>query len=197
MLCRQVDMGRQTQLHMLSQDCKELLDYIQQRDPVVVVDRSAKSPEVIEVESPWDREGFYCLWNQHLVPVLQREYIHRGGHNPYYRVDDELPIIELSYPDPAQKTWNGRLALMQGRVYTGLNANKGKEFEKWYGSIVRWIRKNFIRNPIPHLDGFVGPAAYEWYRKGGMLLPVFPPPVTPQWISWMEAQDQHRALFSK
>ena len=190
------NMGLQTQLHMLSDDCKELMDFIQQRDPVLVVDWSAESREVSVIKSPWSRGGFYCLWNQALLPVLDREYIHRGGDHPYYRVRDELPVVELSYPDPVATTWNGRLALTQGRLYTGINPHKGKDFEKWYAALVRWVRKHFIKNPIPHLGGFVGPAAYEWYRKGGLLLPIFTPPLSPQWISWMEAQDQHRATFS-
>jgi len=190
-------MGKQTQLHMLPDDCRELLDHIQHRDPVVVVDRSADSKEVKEVKNPCLHGGSYCLWNQGLLPALEREYVHRGGHNPYYRIDDDLPVVELSYPDPAQEVWNGRSVLAQGRVYTGLNAQKGEAFEKWYAAIVRWIRKNFVRNPIPHLGGFIGPVAYEWYRKGGTLLPMLRPPVTQQWISWVKAQDQHRKIFSK
>jgi len=64
-------------------------------------------------------------------------------------------------------------------------------------AVARWIRKNFIRNPIPHLNGYVGPAAYEFFKTGGLLLPIFRPPLTNQWLSWMEAEDQHRAIFSK
>jgi len=182
---------------MLPEDCKQLLDYVQQRDPVIVVDWSSDSKEIREIEGPCDHGGFYCLWNQSLLHRLEREYIYRGGHNPYYRIDDDLPVVELSYPEPAQEAWNGRQVLTQGRVYTGLNAHKGQAFEKWYNAIIYWIRKNFIRNPVPHLGGFVGPAAYDWYRNGGTLLPVFRPPLTQQWISWLDAQDQHRAVFSK
>ena len=190
-------MGRQIQLHMLPEDFRQLLDYIQQRDPVVVVDRSAESKDIKEVQNPWVREGSYCLWNKALLSSLEREYVRRPNQHSYYRVDDDLPVIELSYPNPVQETWNGRSVLAQGRVYTGLNASKGEAFQRWYGAIVRWIRKNFMRDPVPHLGGFVGLHAYEWYRKGGLLLPMLRPPITPQWLSWVEAQDQHRAVFFK
>lgn len=182
---------------MLRADCEQLLKYVQERDPVVVVDRSSDSEHVEEVQNPGLRGGSYCLWNQALLPSLKREYVDLPNQRSYYRVNDELPVIELSYPNPMQEPWNGRSVLAQGRVYTGLNANKGETFEKWYGAIVRWIRKNFVRNPIPHLGGFIGPAAYEWYRKGGILLPVLRPPITQEWLSWLEAQDQHRTMFLK
>jgi hypothetical protein len=181
---------------MLPEDCRRLLEYVQQRDPVVVVERSADSKDILEVPNPSLRGGSYCLWNQALLPALEREFIDRESHLSYFRIDDELPVIELNYPNPVQERWNGRSALAQGRIYTGLNAKKGEVFEKWYGAIVRWIQKNFIRNPIPHLGGHVGPVAFEWYRNGGILLPMLRPPVTQQWIAWMEAQDQHRKIFS-
>jgi uncharacterized protein RhaS with RHS repeats len=40
-------------------------------------------------------------------------------------------------------------------------------------------------------------ARYYSYKGGGLLLPIFMPPITAQWLSWVEAQDQHRAVFSK
>jgi hypothetical protein len=32
------------------------------------------------------------------------------------------------------------------------------------------------------LGGYVGPAAYEWFKSGGLLLPMFAPPVTEEWV---------------
>jgi hypothetical protein len=188
-------MGRQTQFHMLADDCKQFLRFVQERDPVIVVRRSSQLAGIEEVHEPWQRGGGYCLWNQALLPSLERKYITESDHGPYYRVDSALPVIEFSYPLPIQEPWNGKPALTQGRVWAGFE-HENRDFERWYNAVVRWIRKNFTRNPVP-LDGYVGSAAYDWYKKGGVFLPMLRPPITPQWLSWVEAQDQHRAVFSK
>jgi len=188
--------GRQTQLHLFAQDCKQLLHFIQERDPVVVTDWTSQSMEIAEVQHPCEKGGWYCLWNQALLPSLQRKFIPESKRGAYYRVDSAFPVIEFSYPPPVQEVWNTRVAHTQGRVWAGFET-ENKDFERWYNAVVRWIRKNFIKNPVPHLGGYVGPAAYDWFKKGGLLLPMFRPPLTHQWLSWAEAQDQHRAVFSK
>ena len=180
---------------MLEEDCKQFLDFVRTRDPVVVIYRDSTSPRIEEIQRPWKQGGGYCLWNQALLPTLERKFIPESDRGPYYRVDSVWPIIEFSYPNPQQELWNGRPALTQGRVWAGFE-RENKEFERWYNAVVRWIRKNFIRNPVP-LDGYVGPAAYEWFKRGGTFFPMLRPPVTSQWLSWVQAQDQHRAVFSK
>jgi hypothetical protein len=188
-------MGKQTGFHMLAEDCKQFLDFVQERDAVVVTHWRSESADIEAVRQPWKGGDWYCLWNQTLLPALEREYIPKSDRGPYYRVDSVWPVIEFSYPGPVQEPWNGRPALTQGRVWAGFE-RENKDFERWYNSVVRWIRKNFIKNPVP-LGGYVGPAAYNWYKHGGLLLPAFRPPITPQWLSWVEAQDQHRTVFSK
>lgn len=180
---------------MLAEDCKQFLAFVQKRDPVVVVDWTSDVGSMEEAQRPWQGGGWYCLWNQAVLPTLERKFIPESDRGPYYRVDNVWPVIEFSYPNPVQEPWNEKPALTQGRVWAGFE-RENKDFERWYNAIVRWIRKNFIKNPVP-LGGYVGPAAYDWYKNGGLLLPVFRPPITPQWLSWVEAQDQHRAVFSK
>ncbi|HEX6805277.1 MAG TPA: hypothetical protein VF133_16480 [Terriglobales bacterium] len=182
---------------MLSKDCEAFVAHIRSRDPVVITHRDSSSPAVEEVTSAWEHAGTYCLWNQALLPTLQRKFIPEATIGPYYRVDSDLPVIEFSYPNPVEEQWNNRPALTQGRVWAEFAGKDNRAFEQWYDAVVRWIRKNFVRNPIPHLGGYVGPAAYEWYKGGGLLLPFFLPPITPQWLSWVEAQDQHRSVFAR
>jgi len=189
-------MGRQTQFHMMAQDCKQFLTFIRERNPVIVIPWTSKTWEIEQVQHPCEQAGWYCLWNQVLLPSLACKYISESDQGPYYRVDSALPVIEFSYAPPVPELWNGRPALMQGRVWAGFE-HENKSFESWYNTVVRWIRKNFVKNTIPSLGGYLGPAAYDWYRKGGVLLPSFKPPITSQWLSWIEAQDQHRAIFSK
>ena len=185
---------------MLAEDCREFLSFVQKRDPVVVARRDSESQEIEEVSRPWEEGALYCLWNQGILPRIEREFVARNP-KPYFTLADhslsEAPLLEFFFPSPIQEPWNGRPALTQGRVYTGINPHKGKPFEAWYAAIVRWIRKSFVRNPIPLLGGYVGAAAYEWYKSGGIFLPMFRPPLTAQWLSWAEGQDQHRAIFSK
>jgi hypothetical protein len=84
--------------------------------------------EIEEVHEPWQRGGGYCLWNQALLPSLERKYIPESDHGPYYRVDSALPVIEFSYPLPVQELWNGKPALTQGRVWAGFE-HENKDFD--------------------------------------------------------------------
>jgi hypothetical protein len=181
---------------MLEEDCRQFLHFVQERDPVVVIRRDSVSPQIEEVREPCEHGGSYCLWNQALLPHLERKFIPESVRGPYYRVDSAWPVIELFYPPPEGELWNAKPAHTQGRVWAGFET-ENKEFERWYNAVVRWIRKNFTKNPVPLLGGYLGPAAYEWYKKGGVLLPMLTPPITPQWLSWVQAQDQHRTVFSK
>lgn len=183
-------MGRQIQFHMLGSDCEEFLQFIQSRDPVTVIQWVSESQEIEEAKDACAKGGWYCLWNQQILLSLKRTYIPQSDRGPYYRVDSALPVIEFSCT-PTEQLWNGRPALIQGRLWAGFE-NESKQFAKWYGALVRWIRRNFIKNPVPLLGGYLGRAAYNWYLKGGLLLPGFQPPITAQWLSWAAAQDAHR-----
>ena len=188
--------GRQTRFHMLQEDCTQFMEFVHQRDPVVVFDRDSRTKDIEEVREPWEQGATYCLWNQALLPTLQRKLISIEPKSAsYYGLDHDPPVIEFWYPSPVQEPWNGRPSLTQGRVWASFNA-RPVGFESWYNAIVRWIRGKFVRDSVM-LDGYIGPAAYEWYRKGGLLLPHLRPPITNQWLSWAQAQDQHRAIFSK
>jgi hypothetical protein len=185
-------MGRQVQLHMLPKDLRVFLGFVQARDPVVATLRSSDAPQLKPIPDPSSETRVLVLWNQALLGSLERKHVVVPGRE-YYGVDGISPTLEIV---PSQPTdWNGRASLLQGRIYASFDTPVAG-YEKWYNSLARWIRKSFIKNPLP-LGGYIGPAAYEWYKKGGLLLPMLSPPVTPQWLSWVEAQDQHRAIFVK
>ena len=187
-------MGKQTELHLLASDCRQLLQFVQERDPVVTILWNSRLSEIEEVLNPCSKGGTYCLWNQSLLPSLKRNYIAKSDHGAYYRVDSALPVIEFSYPSAEPETWNDRSGLTQGRIWAGFE-QENRKFERWYDALVRWIRKTFVKNPVPLLSGYVGPCAFEWYRRGGLLLPMVRPPVSPQWLSWAAAQDEHRTTL--
>jgi hypothetical protein len=176
---------------MLAEDCARFLHFVQQRDPVFVVKCYSESSKIKTISEPWRQQDLYCLWNLAILPSLSPD--ETGAKSGFrYVINSDLLVIELDYPGlPVQ--WNDRPALLQGRVWASFQ-EPSKEFTAWYGAIVRWIRKNFRSNPVP-LGGFVGEAAFGFYQNGGLLLPAFLPPVTSQWLSWAQAQDQCRSAF--
>ena len=177
-------MGRQIHFYMLPEDRIAFLNFVQEHDPVVVTLRSADSAEIQPV-ADLDIAGPHTLslWNRGILPQLKRKWIPEPG---YYRVDESgTPTLEFTSSFNA--TWEGKPALGQGRLY-GIFDGKPPEFEKWYETLVRWIRKNYRRSPAS-MGGYVGPAAYEFYNKGGYLLPNFLPPRTEVWLA--EIGKQH------
>ena len=181
-------MGRQTRFHMLPEDCRRFLLFLQERDPVIVTEwYSSELAEIQEVNRPWERGGHYCLWNQAILPALARK-----ATGKYFNIDFSAPVIEFTYESPVLESWNGQPALTQGRIWASFET-ENKAFEKWYNAAVRWIRKNFIRDlAVGHDRDSIGPAAHEWFRAGGLLLPNFRPPLTEAWLAWASVQNQHR-----
>ncbi len=184
-------MGRQTLVHMLREDTEAFLDFVLERDPVVVTLLDAQSPEVEPVSDPAAEMESMTLWNTALLPHLQRKLVTRPGGHDYYRVPYSRPTLEFS-PSRATK-WNGKPALLQGRVYGFAFDTNTVEYERWYNAVASWIRTKFVRSQLTHPRGYLGPAASEWFRSGGILLPMFAPPRTPEWLSFVEGQESARS----
>jgi hypothetical protein len=178
--------------HMLPEDCRSFVHFLQQRDPVIVAEihsSESESAEISEVFRPWDSRGFYCLWNQAIPPELTRK-----AFGKFFHVDHlSVLVIEFTCPSPTPEPWNGQPALEQSRIWANFKT-ENQEFERWYNAVVRWIRKNFIRDVgVGFGRDSIGPAAYDWFKAGGLLLPSFRPPVRDNWLAWVSAQSQHRA----
>ena len=183
-----ISMGRQTRFHMLPEDCRRFVLFLRERDPVVVTNwYSSESAQIEEISRPWERSGHFCLWNQAILPELQRKAT--GEH---FNIDSSASVIEFSYECLLAEPWNGQPALTQGRVWASFDT-ESRAFEAWYNAVVRWIRKNFIRDLALGFDrDSIGPAAYDWFKTGGLLLPMFRPPLTEAWLAWVNVQNQHR-----
>jgi len=179
---------------MLPDDQNAFLRFVQENDPVVVIaGHDPKTPDVRPVEEiATDRLETLCLWNRQLLPVLKRKWIGKARYYKYQLDVFHLPLLEFSASFRTE--WEGRPALIQGRLFGDFDPHLGKppEFEKWYNRLVRWLRKNFKKNPASW--GYVGPAAYEFYKSGGYLLPSFLPPRTDVWLA--EIGKQHPANSS-
>jgi hypothetical protein len=179
-------MGRQIHFYMLPEDRRAFIRLVQEQDPVVVTLRDSDSSEI---QSLADLEAgdkkTLCLWNRRLLPLLERKWVPAGC----YRVDGFHPPT-LEFNSSFKATWEGKPALGQGRLFGDFDPYLGKppEFEKWYETMVRWIRKNYRKSPTS-MGGYLGPAAYEFYNDGGYLLPQFLPPRTDVWLA--ELGKQH------
>jgi len=185
-------MGRQTRFHAFHEDCRRFVCFLRERDPVVITRwHSSESDNLEEVANPWEAGAQYCLWNQAILPTLRRR-----ASGKYFNIDWSEPVIEFNYPAPALEPWNGQPALIQGRIWANFET-ENKEFGRWYDAAVRWLRKNFVRDPAVGYDrDSIGAAAYEWFKNGGLLLPALRPPTTEPWLAFFDVQNQHRATLT-
>jgi hypothetical protein len=166
---------------MLPDDRDAFLHFVQERDLVTVVARDSDSAEIQPIaDFDIGRDKTLCFWNRKILPSLEREWVPSSG---YFTVSElRMPILE--YTSSFTATGEGKPRLGQGRLFGNFEAYLGKppEFEKWYETLVRWIRRNYRKNPRG-TGGYVGPAAYEFYKSGGYLLPNILPPRTKEWLA--------------
>lgn len=176
-------MGRQTTFHILPEDAGEFLAFARAKASVVC---TAWYSDRSEVSEEYGAEGveIYCLWNQELLPELRRSPIPGEAKNRY-GVDFGLPVVQFC--SPAVTMWSGRPALRKGRVWADCGA-EDEAFWRWYGSLVRWIRRNCEKSPVAWLGSYAGHAAANWHRGGGLFLPIYDPPVTAEWTAKLAEQ---------
>ena len=180
-------MGRQIQLHLLANDVNQLLEHISSKCDLKVILRDSDQDNLDSVKDPASEKGIMTLWNQTLLEDLKRKTIVRNDGRPWYLVEGNLPTLEFS--TSVETTWNGKPGLVQGRIY-GQAVSSNSDFNRWYQSIVRWIRKEFHKNPASF--GYVGPEAWKWFQGGGILLPMFSPQVNSIWIGEIAKQQIYR-----
>jgi hypothetical protein len=175
-------MGRQVQFHALREDCRELLSFVSQRDTVTFVVQDDTEPELTVTSSPCAEKTTLVLWKDSLGTELRRTFVPRPVR-PYFRVRTG---VGLEFSHSVLTEWNGQAGLTQGRVY--VNTDQPNELlVRWYDRVARWIRTHWTRCP-EDLAGYVGPNAMRWHSEGGLLLPTFLPPVTPEWTTFFSRQ---------
>jgi hypothetical protein len=184
-------MGRQVRFHALREDLQEFLTYARAQGQVIVTVMDSDRPAIEPVRDPPHCAEVMMLWNQNLIPALQRKLVRRDVGPDYYRVPYALPVLELS---PSRRaSWNGQAALLGGRLYGFSFEGASEAYAMWYESLSRWIRSHFARTPVTQLQGYIGPATLEWFHQGGILLPWPEPPATPRWEAFVAAQQALRS----
>jgi hypothetical protein len=174
-------MGRQVQFHALPDDCHELLSFVD-RDHVTIVVQDHTEPELTVTSSPCAERTPIVLWKDSLGTELRRTLVARPVRS-YFRVRTGVGL-EFSHSELTE--WNGHQGLTQGRVYVNTD-HRNELLVQWYDRVARWIRTHWTRCPVA-LAGYVGPYAMRWYSDGGLLLPTFLPPVTPEWVTFFSRQ---------
>jgi hypothetical protein len=179
-------MRRQIQVHALAADINNLVvDLCECEIEIALRSGTTATPERLGFISDSLSGRIFVLWSKRLAPDLQRDYV-VNAEPPYYVVRESAKsVLELKLS--GFTAWEGRPALTQGRIY-GVFQGEQIEFGKWYERIVRYIRRRWGRNPLPWMGGYIGPAASEWFEKGGLLLPSYVPPVRSDWIARLGEQ---------
>jgi hypothetical protein len=188
-------MGRQIHFYLTPEDRNAFFRYIQERDHVVIVPRDSHSREIEPLSTSNIKPSrTVCLWNRKFLHHLERQWIPDPG---YYRIDG-LKTAILEFTPSFTGTWEGKPALGQGRLFGNFEPylEKPKAFEQWFDSLVRWIRRNYQKNPSD-LGGYIGPGAYEFYQSGGYLLPNFLPPRTKEWLAILNKQHPRSRKSSR
>ena len=111
-------MGRQVHITVLLEDVEGMLAHVKSQHRVVLVKRDDfQSATVKPLESlPTNANETLVLWNQELLPQLQRERTSRETGGNYYSVDVFAePVLEFGGSFLGQ--WCGRPSLTQGRIY--------------------------------------------------------------------------------
>jgi hypothetical protein len=174
---------------MLPSDADLLVTEIRSRGPVEVLTRDGDSAEVKPLRTIPKGDPTLILWNKQLVPILHRKWVDTDAGG-YYGIDYfALPVLEFSLSLLTE--WQGNPALTQGRIY-GQFDGKPLEFKKWFEQIARYIRSHWRSNPVSLLGGYLGPGASKWFDSGGLVLPWFVPPPTPEWKRVMKEQRSRR-----
>jgi hypothetical protein len=182
---------------MLPEDQEAFFRVVKEKADVVVIQRDTDSADIQGNHTvTTGADPSLCLWNRGILPNLERKWVPEPG---YYSIDIlSLPVLE--FHPPFVSKWQGAPAVAQGRLFGNFESylKKPEQFEAWYEGLVRWIRKNYQRNPAGQvIGGYVGPAAMRFYEQGGYLLPNFLPPTTKEWLSIIgrqhtRQQERHR-----
>jgi len=180
-------MGHQVQFHLLPDDASSFLAFAESTAPVMITARDSPTPEIEAIDEPHLAKSTLTLWNREVLPNLKRKKVLRDGAETYYRIDSALPVIEFC---PCRSTiWNSSEALLQGRIYSSFD-QPSDHLAAWYKSLERWLRKNLEKGPSPTIGGLIGQSALAWFNAGGVVLPMFNPPITSEWLEVMTSQHR-------
>jgi hypothetical protein len=162
-------MGRQLEFFMNSEDEKEFLEFVKRSGDVEILPHhiySLESAGVTRLPEPVAENFNYALYlfNRSASSRLITRYV---DSLDCYIVDDSVSsVIEFT------RTIREGSTIRPGRIYAqfkyvdadGNWASKEPEFQKWYETLARWIRKNYSREIDPTY--YFGRGALKMVKHG-------------------------------
>jgi hypothetical protein len=175
-------MGKQVNFYMLEEDEREFVEFVlSDRKTVILGSGSLQEvPPILDrlpvEDSPpiWRNDVYF--WRQG-YPLFTRHVVMKvgplQGQGVYYVDSSQSSVIEFSrsllLPDENMLT-RGRIWAEMRRLEGDKFVHKGEEFEEWYDSIAKWLRKRYRKiGTKPYFR--IGSRAYNWYQAGGKLQP--------------------------
>jgi hypothetical protein len=178
-------MGKQIRFFMTAEDECEFAQFVREDADSVFIARQTRTsdilefflPEQAERSEPIRHKTALCIWNKRIcgkVTMVQ----HSPESFAVRGINEEL--IEFS-----RCFLHGR-TMVAGRLYADMYSldeagmqliRKGKEYEKWYEKLARWIRRHYTRDP--KYGNNIGPRAREAYERGSIELAEYLTPRGP------------------
>ena len=162
-------MGKQTPVAASREDEQLLLSFLRTLASIKLVESQASSPEQLWVDNFAPELPFhfqYYIWNQEFswqpeIGQVNHPRADARSRGLYYIANiSQAPVIEFVRSDLPKKQF--------GRVYWAKNfaAPNGllydvDAFDRWYASVVRWIRKHAKRMTVGHREAYFLPSAYK------------------------------------
>lgn len=179
-------MGKQISFFMTAEDEREFAQFVREDPDTVFIARQARTSDVLEFSYPEEADrserirysDTLLIWNKRIcAKVTMRQYSPES-----FAVGDEMnkELIEFS-----RCFLHGR-TIVAGRLYADMYSldeagkqliRKGKEFERWYNKLARWIRRHYTRDP--KYGNNIGPRAREAFESETLELAAFLTPKGP------------------
>lgn len=181
-------MGKQVRYFMLREDEEAFLDYALENNRVKIIQADIDQRAIYEVErNALDQQDYKDLvfWNTKFpLPINYFDVFRPRRYDPdrqdYFESGEVLYSLD-KMKAPVVEFWrsklideDGKTVLTKGRLWAEMHwwendklMYKGEDFEDWYDSLAKWVRKKFHR--IPTYDGYFGPAAKKYLENGGIV----------------------------
>jgi hypothetical protein len=162
-------MGKQVTFFMLREDEQEFANFVLQDRRVVFLPSQFATKQIhvyrnlTEASQP-QYPGTLLIWNRGIGgELVMHEY---GPGN--VRIDkSNEPVIEFC------RSFQHGTHLIAGRIWAEMQVfdpsqtqviHKGKDFERWYDSVARWIRRHYEHETKYGM--YIGPQANKQYKSG-------------------------------